>query len=1000
MKRIFTQRLILVVLVLTAAMRGMGQCTVFPSGLSALTVVSVSDTGVTFNWSGTLPNQSYNWTITNDPNYSGLLNPGFDYFSGSPTGTSDVDTTLQPGTHYWIYISNDQCNATDSISFTTAAWNCSAHTLQPGIIPPAPPCLSSPSFGMPSTSTYQRYTFLHNNQPIGGYVDLPGSSTTSVSYPVPSGQSAVGSYKVVTSFTNCPGGATDTGNTEYWYYAGIINLSVDSMAGTSAKFYWGTQKEGSTYQWGISTDSLTAPDSLTSTVDTFGVASGLVPGTKYYLYVTNPTIGGCEDIYDTASFVFTPTVVTPGCGFGNVHLSSVGDTTAVGAWGANVPGDTFNYVVTTDPNNTDPSKIVDQGKVKDTIIQVVHLSANTKYYLFVRDSTCGSGMDSVSFTTLSNPCANPPQPSLLDNEVSCLDGASFGMDVTYVTQSYTFLHANKPIGGYVDLPGSSSGGISYPVPADQQQYAGIYTVKTWVTGCTDTITLNPTTAYMGGVLNLTISALTDTSVAFHWQTAQAGSQYQWAIGMSPNGPPLGGFNPTTDTFAYARGFAPNTTYYIYVSNQTTCPQDNDTLSFTTLAGVVNPCLANPVPVPTIQSSTGSLTVCGGGALLLTSNVATGNYWALNGVLMDSTGASLAVTQSGNYTLIVKNAAGCSDTSAVAVVTLDPGPPVPVLTASGSTTICQGSSVTLNSSSDVGNQWYLNNGAMPGQNGIALVATQGGNYVVQVTDPAGCWAVSSPLTVTVNPIESGSTVTPAITPGGPLLLCTDTAVLLIASSAVNYQWFWDGDALPGENGDSLLVSISGAYSVATGTAGCGSVGSMSSPVQITYVDELVPAVAMQNGVLVSSYATGNQWYLNDSIIRGATHQQFTPQGPGSYTVRVEVGVQAIDTSTFQIGVGGCYSQYSLPYVIADSNLVTPQVLVYPNPMVDVLTLVNKRSGPVTVRIFSMMGQEMGLLANMGGGVTTVNVAGWSKGVYVVFVVDQGTQQTSKVVVVKL
>jgi hypothetical protein len=153
------------------------------------------------------------------------------------------------------------------------------------------------------------------------------------------------------------------------------------------------------------------------------------------------------------------------------------------------------------------------------------------------------------------------------------------------------------------------------------------------------------------------------------------------------------------------------------------------------------------------------------------------------------------------------------------------------------------------------------------------------------------------------------------------------------------------------------------------------------------------------VLVSSAATGNQWYLNDSVIQGATHQQYTPPGPGSYVVRVETGVQAVDTSTFQIGVGGCWSQYSVPYVITDSINIVPQVLVYPNPVAEVLTLSNKLAGPVTVRIFNLMGQQV-WTGQFLVGTVQVDAGRWSKGVYFVQVIDQRTQQEEKVVVLRL
>jgi hypothetical protein len=403
--------------------------------------------------------------------------------------------------------------------------------------------------------------------------------------------------------------------------------------------------------------------------------------------------------------------------------------------------------------------------------------------------------------------------------------------------------------------------------------------------------------------------------------------------------------------------------------------------------------------PTIRSNSGYYAICGKSPLLLASSSPTGNRWLGNGVPLDSTGASLVVTQAGAYQLVVTGTAGCRDSSVVVDVVADPGPPVPVLSASGPTTICSGSSVTLSCTSDVGNQWYDNNLALAGITGSEYLATGVGVYFVQVTDETGCWALSNAITVTVNPNKSGSLVLPAVSPGGPLTFCGDTAVWLVSTPAVNFQWFSDGYALPGANGDSLQVTQSGSYAVATGTAGCGSVGGMSAAVAVNFLAEQTPVVTMNNGVLVSSIATGNQWYRNNGIIRGATDQQYTPQQPGSYAVQVEFGVRAVDTTTFQIGVGGCYSAFSAPFVITDSILTSPQVLAFPNPVSSVLTLSSKRPGPVTIRVFDMMGRAQ--LEQPGvTGTVELDVSRWAKGVYILQMTDQATQATEKAVIVKM
>jgi hypothetical protein len=481
---------------------------------------------------------------------------------------------------------------------------CSPDSLQPAILSAAQVCAPDASIGVASTSTNQQYTFLHNGQPIPGYTNLPGTGpgTNPLTYALPPGQAAAGVYQVATSFLNCPGGPMDTGNSQYWYYAGVDSLAVTGLTGTSVLFKWGTSQEGSTYLWGLTTDSVTLPDTLYSTKDTFAIAGGLIPGTKYYLFVTDSSIAGCGSLFDTLSFI----------------------------------------------------------------------AGNT---------------------------------------------------------------------------------------------------------------------------------------------------------------------------------------------------------------AVNSCPPGAVAVPTIQSNTGGYTVCGNSALLLTSGSATGNVWFFNGAPLDSASATLTVTQGGNYSLVVLNSAGCSDTSGAVVVTADPGPPTPVLTASGSTSICIGSSVTLSSSSGTGNQWYDGTAALPGMTGIEYLVSQAGQYWVQVTDAYGCFANSSVVTVQVNNDTAGESVVPTLTPAGPLALCSDTTVLLIASQAVNYQWFWNGDAIPGENGDTLPVTLSGTYSVATGTAGCGTMGALSDSVMVTYFNQLVPTITMVNGVLVSNATTGNQWYLNDSVIQGGNASAIYAAGSG-------------------------------------------------------------------------------------------------------------------------
>jgi len=62
-------------------------------------------------------------------------------------------------------------------------------------------------------------------------------------------------------------------------------------------------------------------------------------------------------------------------------------------------------------------------------------------------------------------------------------------------------------------------------------------------------------------------------------------------------------------------------------------------------------------------------------------------------------------------------------------------------------------------------------------------------------------------------------------------------------------------------------------------------------------------------------------------------------------------------------------------------------------------VNKRPTPVTIRIFDMMGRNLMTRQGMTGTVV-VDVRRWGKGVYIVLMIDEGTQQQNKIMIVRL
>src|SRR4030095_11582343 len=154
------------------------------------------------------------------------------------------------------------------------------------------------------------------------------------------------------------------------------------------------------------------------------------------------------------------------------------------------------------------------------------------------------------------------------------------------------------------------------------------------------------------------------------------------------------------------------------------------------------------------TANGSTTFCTGGSVTLTASSGTTYLWSPGG----QTTQSITVTASGSYTVNVGGGAGCSGVSAPVAVTVNPLPTA-TITPAGSTTICQGNSVTLNASSGSSYLWTPGN-----QTTQSIAATSAGAYSVRVTNANGCTKVSSNTTVSVTSLPNAT-----ITASGPLNL---------------------------------------------------------------------------------------------------------------------------------------------------------------------------------------------------------------------------------------
>ncbi|WP_343636512.1 PKD domain-containing protein [Fluviicola sp.] len=276
---------------------------------------------------------------------------------------------------------------------------------------------------------------------------------------------------------------------------------------------------------------------------------------------------------------------------------------------------------------------------------------------------------------------------------------------------------------------------------------------------------------------------------------------------------------------------------------------------------------NPLPAAPTITAGGPTTFCSGGSVTLTSSAATGNTWSTG-----ATTQAITVTSSGSYTVTFMDANGCSATSAATVVTVNPTPAVPTITAGGPTTFCSGGSVTLTSSASTGNTWST------GATTQSITVTTSGSYTVTVSS-GSCSSISAATTVTVNPLPA----TPTIAAGGPTTFCAGGSVTLTSSSATGNTWS------TGATTQSITVTTSGSYTVTVSNGSCSATSAATAvtvnPLPATpTITAGGPTTFCAGGsvTLTSSSATGNTWST------GATTQSITVTTSGSYTVTVSNG----------------------------------------------------------------------------------------------------------------
>ncbi|MBS4066028.1 MAG: T9SS type A sorting domain-containing protein [Chitinophagaceae bacterium] len=308
-------------------------------------------------------------------------------------------------------------------------------------------------------------------------------------------------------------------------------------------------------------------------------------------------------------------------------------------------------------------------------------------------------------------------------------------------------------------------------------------------------------------------------------------------------------------------------------------------------------------------------------------------------------------------------------------------PYPSITASGPLEFCAGSgqlTLSVENSTGYTYQWLRDNVIINGANASNYSISSSGAYAVRVTNTIGCQSISTP----VNAVVKLSPVVPNIISDGPTTKCIGDGLIINTTPVSNvfYDWRRNGSGIIGLSDQNFyFATTAGSYTLILQDKSNNCRSAESNSVTVNFVPKpLQPIITVNANSFLSSSTTGNQWYLNDNLISGATGQQYIPTASGIYTVIVTINgcssevsdpVNFVITSTSNFTDEYGFKFYPVPVQRGNNLTITgnPQTLNY-QTLTLVLTDINGLI--ITQRTFAQ--HPLSMPMNYAAGVYTIRI----------------------------
>jgi PKD-like domain/Secretion system C-terminal sorting domain/Ser-Thr-rich glycosyl-phosphatidyl-inositol-anchored membrane family len=762
-------------------------------------------------------------------------------WSGSSTSTS-INATAGANAGNITVVANNSCGASQSQTFAVTV---NTVPPQPDVISgPSPICFNSTNtYAINPTSTALSYTWTLPSGWIGGGTGLGTSLTSTAS--TTSGNVTVIAVNACGNSTSRSFSVTVTNAPAQ---PGTISGLTTICVGNTTTYSVVAVSGATSYTWTL--PSGWSGNSTTNSISTTaGATGGIVSVSADNSCGTSTT--------RTVSITVNSVTAQPGAISGNTTICS---------------GTSNIYTIAAVSGATSYTWTLPNGWTGSSTSTSITTTASTTAgnISVVANFSCGASAPS---TLGINVNTTPAQPTSVFGANSICQNTTNTYSVTADPNATSYLWT---------LPSGWSGtSTTNIITATAGTVGGNITVR-GVNGCgngtiqTYSVTVNTAPIQPGTISGLTSICATATTT-YSVAVVSGAISYNWSLPSGWSG------TSTSNVISATAGTSGGS---LTVSTTNGCgTSGNQSLAVT----------VNPIPSVT---ATGTASICIGQSTALQASGATSYVWIPASGLSSTIIANPTANPSTTTTYTVTGTtSGCSASASVTVTVNS----LPIITASGAATICNGGSTTLNANGGVSYTWLpsasLNNANI--SNPVAS-PTSTTTYTVSGQGSNGC-SSNATVIVVVNPIPTVS--------ANPITICSGqsgTLTATVSPTGGNYSW---------STGQTTASVVVNPTSTTTYTLTYTSLATCSN---VTTVAVAVVSAPIANAGSPATICSGSSTNLNAS---GGTTYSWSPGTGLSATNIANPVASPTSTTTYTVTVGNGGSCTSTSTVTITVNSVT-------------------------------------------------------------------------------